>query len=107
MSVTITPENFETVIANHKGPIVLDIYAPWCGPCQQMIPVVKAVEEELGERCLFAKLNVDEGHQIASHYEVSSVPTFIFLNNGVVMGKEVGYMNKTVLREKITRFLNL
>jgi thioredoxin 1 len=101
MAVAITQENFEKEITKSSKPIVLDVYASWCGPCQQMMPIVEELEKELGNKYKFAKLNVDEAREISIRYGVTSVPTFIFIKNNEVIGKETGYMSKDILREKI------
>lgn len=105
MAVIITQDNFDTEITNARKPIILDVYAPWCGPCQQMEPVFQELEKELGDQYLFAKLNVDESRDISIKYGVSSVPTFVFIKDGAVKGKETGFMNKETLQEKIDTYL--
>lgn len=107
MATIITQETLDTVINSQAPAVVLDVYAPWCGPCQQMMPVITALEAELGASCVFVKLNVDDAHETAIKYGVSSVPTFIFFKNGVMVAKETGYMGKQVLREKIQLFLGV
>ena len=101
MAVSITQENFDAEITKATMPIVLDVYATWCGPCQQMLPILEELEKELGSKYIFAKLNVDEAREISIKYGVTSVPTFVFIKGGKVKGKETGYMSKEVLKEKI------
>ena len=102
MALSITPENHETEILQENKPIILDIYATWCGPCQQMTPILEELEKEFGDKYKFAKLNVDEARDISiKKYGVTSVPTFVFIKNGIVKGKESGYMNKEAFKEKI------
>jgi thioredoxin 1 len=101
MITSITAHNFEKEIQQETRPIVLDVYASWCGPCQQMEPIVEELAQELGSKYKFAKLNVDEARDISIQYGVISVPTFIFIKNGQVKGKETGYMSKETLQEKI------
>lgn len=101
MAIPITKENFEEEIALSPLPVVLDVYATWCGPCQQMMPIVDELEKELADKYKFAKLNVDEAREISIEYGVTSVPTFIFIKDNEVKGKETGYMSKDTLREKI------
>jgi thioredoxin 1 len=105
MPIAITQENFDQEILRSHKPIVLDVYAAWCGPCQQMEPIVNELEKELSGTYKFAKLNVDEARDISIHYGVSSVPTFIFIKDGQVKGKETGYMDKAKLRQKIELLL--
>ncbi len=101
MTIAITQENFDAEITKATMPIVLDVYATWCGPCQQMMPIIEELEKELGSKYKFAKLNIDEAREISIQYGVTSVPTFVFIKDGEIKGKETGYMSKEVLKEKI------
>ena len=101
MAVAITQDNFNKEITQSSMPIVLDVYASWCGPCQQMMPIFDELEKELGSTYKFAKLNVDEARELSIQYGVTSVPTVIFIKNNAVIGKETGFMNKKTLKEKI------
>lgn len=101
MAISITPENFETVVVKATKPVIIDVFATWCGPCQQMTPIFEELEKELSSKYVFAKLNVDEAREISIHYGVTTVPTFIFIQNNVVKGKESGFMDKEALQELI------
>jgi thioredoxin 1 len=101
MAISINQANFESEVAHASKPVVLDVYATWCGPCQQMNPILDELEQEMGNTYIFAKLNVDEARDIAIKYGVTSVPTFLFIKNNTVKGKETGYMSKEALQEKI------
>jgi len=105
MAVTITNDNFKVEIEQEKKPIVLDVFASWCGPCQQMMPIFKELEKELGTTYKFAELNVDDARDISIKYGVTSVPTFIFIKNNEVKSKETGYMSKEDLKAKIEAYL--
>ncbi len=105
MAIDITKENFEKEIEKSTLPVVLDVYATWCGPCLQMKPIFEELSQEYGNKYKFAQLNVDEGRELAINYGVTSIPTFIFIKNKEIVGKEMGYMSKDQLLKKITEYL--
>ena len=105
MAVAITASNLDKEIKKSDKPVIVDVYATWCGPCQQMTPIFDDLEKELGSKYKFAKLNVDEAREVSIDYGVTSVPTFLFIKGGEVKGKETGYMSKEALEEKIKEYL--
>lgn len=105
MAVAITADNFSTVVLNASKPVVIDVYASWCPPCQQMAPIFEELEKEHSGKYAFAKLNVDEAREISIQLEVSSVPTFVFFKNGQKQGAVTGSMSKEALQEKIVEML--
>lgn len=100
MPLIIKNETLEQV-KQSKKPVVVDVHAPWCGPCQQMAPLFEELEKELGDTYLFASLNVEDAREIAISYGVSSIPTFLFIKDGQLKGKVTGYMSKEDLKEQI------
>ena len=101
MPTTVTKDNFQQEVVNATMPIVLDVFATWCGPCIQMMPIVEELSKEHGSKYKFLKLNVDESRELAIQYGISSIPTFVFIKNNEVLGKETGYMSKEDLLAKI------
>lgn len=106
MPITVTNQNFETEVEKETKPIVMDLYASWCGPCQQMKPIFSELETELGDLYKFVEVNVDDAREISIKYNVTSVPTFIFIKNGQVQGQQMGYMSKDTLKAKIKSYLD-
>lgn len=105
MAISITKDNFVQEVEQAAMPIVMDIFAIWCGPCQQMAPHFEALEKELKDTYKFVKLNVDEAREISIKYGITSVPTFLFINHNQVKGRVTGYMSKADLKARIEEFL--
>ena len=105
MVTPITKENYETLVKKSTKPVVIEVYATWCGPCQQVAPIFEELSKELNDKYTFVKLNVDDDRDIAVEYGVSSVPTFVFIKDGQV-NKETGYMDKEDLHGKIKQHLD-
>lgn len=107
MIVTVTKENFVTEIETYTKPVVIEVSASWCGPCQQMKPIFEQAARDMGDACKFAAVNVDSSREIAIKYRVTSIPTFVFINNGVVLGSEHGYMPLDDLKAKVKQYFAL
>lgn len=92
-AIKVTKENFNDVLAS-SVPVLVDFWAPWCGPCRMVAPVVEGIAEELGEKAVVGKINVDEQPELASRFGVMSIPTLAVFKEGRLAGSMVGVRSK-------------
>ena len=92
--INITSQNFEEEVTKSSVPVLIDFWAPWCGPCKMMAPVVEEIAKELGGTAKVGKVNIDEEPNLASSFGVMSIPTFVVVRGGKVVGQTVGVQGK-------------
>ncbi len=102
--LTLTNENFQASVLSANKPVIVDFWAPWCGPCKVMSPIVEELAGEVDD-VIVGKVNVDENSEIAQKYNILSIPTFIIFKNGQVVEQFSGSMSKEQLRVKIEKHL--
>lgn len=106
MELTFTDNNFSEEVLNSDKPVLVDFWAPWCGPCQMMGPIIDELANEMKEKNVkIGKLNVDDNQDTAAEYNVLSIPTFLVFKNGKVVDQLVGGVQKEKLSEVINRHL--
>lgn len=105
MAIIINDANYKKEVEQSAKPVLLDVYADWCPPCQMMAPIFEELANEYGDKYTFAKLNVDDARDISIQLGVSSIPTFIFFKDGKIAGKATGYKSKEEMKELIQKHL--
>jgi thioredoxin 1 len=91
--------NFEEKVLKNDKPVLVDFWAPWCGPCKMAEPVLEDLSEQYDGKVLIAKLNVDENQSTAQEYDVMSIPTTILIKNGEEVGRQIGFAGKQAFEE--------
>lgn len=97
----LNKENFESEVLNSDKPVLVDFWAPWCGPCRMMGPVIERLAIEAGDSYVVGKVNVDDESELAEQYRIMSIPTFKVFRNGQVVASAMG----TVSGEKLAEML--
>ena len=107
MSVShkVSDQNFDSEVLSAAGPVVVDFWAEWCGPCKAMSPLVDQLADELGEKIKVVKVNIDESPNAPTKYGVRGIPTFMVFRDGQVVDTRVGSMSKGQLNEWVQSVL--
>ena len=101
-----TDQNFSEEVLKSSVPVLVDFWAPWCGPCRMQGPIVEELEKEyVGKKVKIGKLNVDDNGVVAQKYSVMSIPTLIIFHGGKVIEQMVGVQSKDVLKSKLDALL--
>lgn len=108
MAVSVVDSNnfeSEVIESSKKGPVLVDFWAPWCGPCKMIAPVVEELSDDYGDKVKFFKLNTDENQDVASGFGIMSIPTLIIFRDGEPVERIVGFTQKANLKKKIDEHL--
>ena len=104
--LNLTDQTFKQEILENKGISVVDFWAPWCGPCRTVGPVIDELAKEYEEKVKIGKINVDENSQIASQYGVMSIPSVLFFKNGQPVKTMVGAQSKETYKQEIEQIIS-
>jgi thioredoxin 1 len=97
----VSDNNFQAEVLESETPVLVDFWAPWCGPCRLVTPVLEQIADERGEDLKIVKLNVDENQQVAGNFQVMQIPTLILFKGGEVAKKVIGAQPKRKLEAEL------
>ena len=97
----ITKDNFNELVIDSKTPVLVDFFATWCGPCKMLSPIIEQVAEEMGDKVVVAKLDIDECMEIAQEYGIMSVPTLVLFKEGAEVSRNIGFRGKPQILDMI------
>ncbi|MBT3418131.1 MAG: thioredoxin [Flavobacteriales bacterium] len=101
MAVEFTDANFKEVVLDSDKVVLVDFWAPWCGPCRMIAPIVDELHTELEGKAVIGKVNVDENSEVSTNFGVRNIPTLLIFKNGEVVDKLVGALPKAQILEKL------
>jgi len=102
MVAEISSANFDSEVVKSNVPVLVDFWAPWCGPCRMVSPVVEAISKDFEGKLKAVKVNTDENTEIAGQFGITGIPTLIFFKGGKEVDRIVGFLPKERLAEKVT-----
>ncbi len=102
----VSDDSFENDVLKASGPVIVDFWAPWCGPCKQIAPILDEIANEMHDRITIAKINIDDNPNTPGKYGVRGIPTLMLFRDGNVQGTKVGAINKRKLVELIEEHLD-
>lgn len=105
--IHVTDEAFEKVVLQSPVPVIVDFWAPWCGPCRQIAPALEKIAKDYEGKVIVAKVNTDENPQWAGQFEVSGIPTLLFVADGKLVHTQVGAVPHGYLRQIVDKFLEV
>lgn len=95
--MNITESNFDAEVVKSGIPVLVDFWAPWCGPCKQLSPVIDELAKEHGAKIKFCKINVDDSPKLAAQFGVRGIPALLYFKNGQVVNQQVGAVPKATI----------
>jgi thioredoxin 1 len=103
MAMDFTDQNFDQEVIKSGKPVFVDFWAPWCGPCQVMGPIVDELAKEIGEKVKVGKINVDENAETASQYGIMSIPSMKVFKGGKIVKEFIGVQSKEILKQELEK----
>ncbi len=104
--IHVTDAAFEKTVLKSSLPVIVDFWAPWCGPCRMVAPILDKIAKEYADKLIVAKVNTDENPEWAGRFGVQGIPTMLFVANGKVVHEQVGALPEGILRDVVQQFLD-
>lgn len=101
----VSADTFEQEVLKSDIPVIIDLWAPWCGPCKALTPILESIAADYGGKVKVVKLNIDDSPSIAAQYQVMSIPTVLFFKDGEVESQVIGLVGKDKIARKIDAML--
>ena len=105
--INVTDAAFQKTVLESTIPVIVDFWAPWCGPCKMVGPILEKVAKDYADKLIVTKVNTDENQQWAGQYGVQGIPTMLFISDGKIVHRQVGALPEPMLRELVDQFLDV
>jgi thioredoxin 1 len=105
--IHVTDSAFEKTVLQSPVPVIVDFWAPWCGPCKMVAPILEKLAREYTGKLIVAKVNTDENPEWAGKYGVQGIPTMLFVSGGKIVHRQVGALPERMLRDAVTQFMEV
>lgn len=99
--IEVKSDTFEAEVLSSEQPVLVDFWAPWCGPCKALLPIIQKLSDEVDGKVKICKVNIDESPEIAGKYSIMSIPTLLIFKDGVVSDQLVGLVQKNKIMDKL------
>jgi thioredoxin 1 len=103
--IHITDGTYQQTVLDSKVPVIVDFWAPWCGPCKMVAPILDKLAKEYEGKLIVAKINTDENQEWMMKYGIQGIPTMLFVANGKIVHRQVGALPERMLRDTVAQFL--
>jgi len=105
--IHVTDASFEQAVLKSPTPVIVDFWAPWCGPCKMVAPILEKLAKEMDGKLIVAKINTDENPEWMMKYGIQGIPTMLFVADGKIVHRQVGALPERMLRDIVTQFMEV